>query len=95
MKLNCKVGDLAIVVRSVIGNTGKIVRCLRLHPAMCDVNGDRDQQTWEIDQAIGILENGEKCALFSDRNLRPIRDQPGEDETLTWVGLPAGHKVTA
>lgn len=28
--MNCKPGDLAIVVRSIAGNDGKIVRCLRL-----------------------------------------------------------------
>lgn len=32
------------------------------------------------------------CAL-RDSNLRPIRDQDGEDETLTWAGKP--EQVTA
>ena len=30
MTLNCKAGDLAIVVKSFTGNEGKIVRCIRL-----------------------------------------------------------------
>ena len=26
--------------------------------------------------------------IAEDRYLKPIRDQPGEDETLTWAGKP-------
>lgn len=34
-----------------------------------------------------------KFAAIQDRHLRPIRDQDGEDETLTWAGKPS--EVTA
>lgn len=34
-------------------------------------------------------------AVMWDSRLRPIRDQPGEDETLTWAGLPQDAGVTA
>lgn len=29
---------------------------------------------------------------IADKNLRPIRDQPGEDEILRIAGKPADHK---
>ena len=32
--------------------------------------------------------------IFHPKNLRPIRNQPGQDETLTWAPVP-GEKVTA
>lgn len=33
--------------------------------------------------------------LIWDSRLRPIRDQPGDDETLTWAGLPNRQEVAA
>ena len=87
MTLNCKVGDLAIVVRSRAGNEGKIVRCLALHPAGTDGRSIEYGPMWRIDgkkirglSASGkLLDMREYCA---DSSLRPIRplDEP---ETIT------------
>lgn len=30
---------------------------------------------------------------IADKNLRPIRDQPGEDETLTWADVPVAPSI--
>lgn len=90
--MNCKQGDLAIVVRSSAGNEGKIVRCLRLIKSIIwvDVDGKGSRHpTWEIDVLLpdwsGIFTN-----YICDYQLRPIRD-PGDDavdETLIWLPVP-------
>ena len=109
MKLNCKVGDLAIVVRSQMGNAGKIVKVIS--PSS---NGwkSSDGRTWQQLPGDGVMwivecagglafqdSSGRRGVLkarpFRDADLRPIRDQPGEDETLNWVGLPQDAGVTA
>jgi hypothetical protein len=37
---------------------------------------------WVIDRAL-TCSHGFECPLALDRNLRPIRDNPGEDEMLS------------
>lgn len=75
MGLNCKPGDLAIVVRSVIGNEGKIVRCLYLatdDEAMEITEG----RVWKIDrELLSLSEIGtiRKAAFCEDDILRPIK----------------------
>jgi len=95
--MNCKQGDLAIVVRSVAGNEGKIVRCVRLMgPTRLALPDWKmvDPICWEIDRHVfdcfGIQQK-----YFPDECLRPLRD-PGDDaqdETLTWLDVPS--EVTA
>ena len=91
--MNCKPGDLAILVRSDSGNAGKIVRCVRLHP---NTGLDADGRSlgrvslhprWVIDPP---LPNGAWGLIFTapDVYLRPIRDSDGTDETLLWAGKP-------
>lgn len=85
--MNCKPGDLAIVVMSLAGNEGKIVRCIRLVPGgkrwkefgLCD--------TWETDTMLPNIA-GYENNLMRDAQLRPIRDNDGEDETLQWAPVP-------
>jgi hypothetical protein len=89
MKLNCKVGDLAWVVRSVCGNEGKIVRCLRFLPAHRweRVDGSiRVGNGWETDPVLFGWDGRETVA--NDAALRPIRD-PGDDaRDESWAYLP-------
>lgn len=77
--MNCKQGDLAIVIRSVRGNEGKIVRC---------VSPLKIIEAWTVEpdfnpEVLGI-------PTFPDAWLRPIRDQDGEDEMLRIAGKPMG-----
>jgi predicted 2-oxoglutarate/Fe(II)-dependent dioxygenase YbiX len=90
MKLNCKPGDLAVFVRSMAGNEGKIVKVTRL--ATVD-----ELQQLNMTQRFGSLwwtENlvrtahGRNLPLATDSFLRPIRDSEQDDETLTLAGLP-------
>lgn len=93
MKLNCKVGDLAVVINAhyVKSKVGRLVRCIELvQPGflfVCTVSGDTQvgdfQPTW-------IVESGNDRWLHGDARLRPIRD-PGDDavdESLSWLPVP-------
>lgn len=93
MTLNCKQGDLAIIVKSTCGNEGKIVRCLELlHTEwITDVNGVRrnyvggGRYVWCIDRTINFksLRTGyiTQMAYCSDAYLRPLRGDL-DDETI-------------
>ena len=92
MKLNCKPGDLAVIVRSDAGNEGRIVRCIRF---VGKVPGWVDDDRWEIDQVLkGHL--GGKSKTVRDSRIRPLRD-PGEDardESLSWLPVPSREEVS-
>jgi hypothetical protein len=96
--MNCKKGDLAVVVRSSHGNEGKVVRCVQFIPAFRRIFADGSSQTtagWEIDPRLASFDGPDACWAAPDECLRPIRD-PGDDatdETLTWLPVPT--KVTA
>ena len=100
--MNCKQGDLAIVVKADSLNFGRLVRILRPW-----INGEEPRWSeseflWFV-ESVGaplIVPDGFHKGLrtkrpFADSSLRPIRD-PGdaaEDETLSW--LPAPSKEAA
>jgi hypothetical protein len=70
--MNCKPGDLAMVVRSVMGNDGRIVQCLRLAGGIACAG----YPVWEIDtELLGIL--GYKDNFIADNQLRPITPPAG------------------
>lgn len=93
--MNCKPGDLAVVVRGSVG-LGAVVRCIRILGkfapserisipglgSFCSVAGG---QVWEIEHS--------QFAVASDDCLRPIRDNDGEDEMLRIVGKPQPVEV--
>ncbi|MDE1866978.1 MAG: hypothetical protein KGI08_04615 [Thaumarchaeota archaeon] len=84
--MNCKQGDLAIVVKSTAGNEGKIVTCLKLFnkvPGRTDSHGP----LWETDTALNNF-NGLTGKIVGttryipDSFLRPIKGLDElEDET--------------
>jgi len=99
MKLNCKAGDLAIMVKSYAGNEGRIVRCLAFMPnELFLIPGGAIicVPAWKIDVLLKGVNN--KTTLFvPDSCLRPIRD-PGDDatdETLEWLPVPTKQGVPA
>ena len=89
--MNCKEGDLAVVVRSWAKNEGKIVTCIRLTPYQ-----EHDLKdpgfVWEVD-AILRGADGLGSNFIHDDQLRPLRNNPGADETLSWKDVP--QEVTA
>jgi hypothetical protein len=88
--MNCKQGDLAVIVRSHAGNEGKLVRCLELIGLRCWFEADGSVSTlwtWRIDTPLFNAE-GELFPDIADDQLRPIRPGEGDDETLSWAGKP-------
>lgn len=94
--MNCKQGDLAIVVKSYGGHEGAIVRCVRIseyksfyRPDGKIVNFD----AWELDRKFMGWDGG-MTNICPDEYLRPIRPSEGADETLTWKAVPRTPEVT-
>ena len=76
--MNCKPGDLAIVVSEQSPqHTGKVVTVVRAF----------DRNSWICTPWLRTT-RGQPIA-WCDCALRPIRDNDKEDETLTWAGKPA------
>ena len=78
--MNCKPNDLAIIVRGVAFSKyiGRVVRVVESNGVL-----------WRLDESLDG--NPDYWIMVPDSCLRPIRDNPGQDETLTW----APHKETA
>lgn len=93
--MNCKPGDLAVIVKSSCGNEGVIVTCLRLAKelfSVIDPSGsiEFNAATWEVDRDIRDW-TGRVGRYVPDSILRPIRDNDGQDETLSWKSVPRPH----
>lgn len=87
--MNCKPGDLAIMVRSFAGNEGRILRCVRLSDWPGLTLPDRSVEigpVWEVDQQMSVW-GGQQHNLVLDSFLRPIRPQPddAQDESKAWL----------
>lgn len=83
---NCKVGDLAIVVKSWAGHEGKIVRIVG-DAGIVGWLGIGYHKSWFIDQML-VSEFGNPKNKMADFQLKPLRDNGGDDETLAWAGKP-------
>jgi len=102
-QLRCKQGDLAIVITCVDPSyIGKIVTCESyVPPNAVRVVDDSILvsiicPTWKIDinlprrlhrHFLGDVVT-KNIPYADDGQLRPLRDNPGADETLAWAGLP-------
>jgi len=87
--MRCKQGDLAVIVRSTVGNEGCIVECVQFRGTHTFASGATHHDCWKIKPT----RRGQYMA--PDSSLRPIRDSDGQDEMLRLVGLPAGTPVDA
>lgn len=100
--MNCRPGDLAIVIRGTSGvtaNSGRIVRVLRYYGRATFKSGATFEDCWLIEGHLEFVSGKPRCscsekygadACWPDEYLRPIRD-PGEDatdETLLWLPSP-------
>lgn len=89
-----------MIVRSVFGNDGKVVDVVKLYQ-----DGKGIPAWGVICKSLNMPHyteaNKRWCeargvdALICDSLLRPIRAQPGADETLTWKVVPSTDKVTS
>lgn len=86
----CRPGDLAMVVRNIDGNEGRLVHVDRRSWIKADgaiwwvVTTLQQFKTADI----GIVPPG-STILAADCDLRPIRGGDGVDETLRWASLPS------
>lgn len=95
--MNCKKGDLAVIVRSEAGNEGKFVTCIRLsdQDVWIDCSGRYYRAvTWVVDRKL-VGADGISSWQIEDSLLRPIRDSDGTDEMLRIAGLPKRDEVKA
>lgn len=92
MKLNCKLGDLAVIVRSDSGNEGAVVVCLEMYVGQW-ANGNYEAG-WLVDRWLPCRSGGQTRHV-ADRKLRPLRDGDGEDEMLRIAGRPADVQQAA
>ncbi len=85
--MNCKPGDMARVISSAemqrCGFVDRIVTC----ESECETVGGGPG--WNISPSLKCQCCGEICTGLADRVLRPIRNDPGADETLSWVDVPS------
>lgn len=98
MTLRCKQGDLAVMVRSMAGNNGKVFKCIRL-ATTAEMAGEgfdfkRYGPMWFTDARFNCSW-GHTTNLCFDFQIRPLRNDPGQDETLTWKDVPSTDKGTA
>lgn len=86
--MNCKPGDLAVCIRASVAQhlVGKVVTCVSL-------SNQFENPHWFTEPEYRDPIDG-KIWAFKDACLRPIRDQPGTDETLLWAPVPK-EKVKA
>ena len=81
--MNCKQGDLAIVVRSYAGNEGKIVTCVKyLGPTVFrnPKNVHVSLDAWEVDIDINGWDGTTTIKTFPDCYLKPLRGDLLNDE---------------
>lgn len=101
--MNCKQGDLAIVVGSDFGQNGMIVTCLRLlktNEVVDNIRFLKPGVTWVVDRPLTYRSAhlGVRVAhIAPDEALRPI-GKPSDDEvdeTLLWLPVPSTETADA
>lgn len=86
-QMNCRPGDVAMVVRVGPGMKwalGRVVRVTCLHLVA-------HVPTWELEEPL-VSPNVYKFTLAEDCCLRPLRHHPEDDESLAWVGRPTAGR---
>jgi hypothetical protein len=96
--MNCKLDDLAFVVRSKYGNEMKVVRCVVFLPNYQGRGEKNHRDCWGVEGILNMpFYTQDEIAwcrnlgfdyVIPDSSLRPIRDTDGQDEILRTAGLP-------
>jgi hypothetical protein len=98
--MNCKQGDMAVVIKSMAGNEGKIVTCLKfVGKDLIGVRANADD-FWLVDKQMNCINNGGGPGTMTapyarDHCLRPLRPSDKVDEMLLIAGLPNKVKEKA
>jgi hypothetical protein len=102
--MNCKPGDLAIVVRAPAGASiavGSLVKAVELlHGDICLHIGDTGStysasDAWRVEYRGSLVSPCGRLWTVTDSRLRPIRDNDSEDEILRIAGKPINTKEPA
>ena len=83
--MNCKPGDLAVIVRSKAGNCGRFLTVIRLATAedlLAYGDAHPGSPIWVSDTPVRDVA-GNVNPIVPDDILRPIRDQPGDESFVT------------
>lgn len=89
--MNCKTGDLAILVRVLKPKNSWLIGRLLIVGAPSYYY----EKSWAIDPPLLDPVSGREFHI-KDEHLRPIRN-PGHDaadETLSWLPVPSAHRET-
>lgn len=99
---NVRAGDLAYIVNCDIPeNNDRFVTVKEISHEWSLAN---NTLVWLVEASSPLMTSNtglKTRGVIRDANLRPIRDQPGSDETLEWAGkpkdltAPVPQKVTA
>lgn len=84
--MNCKPGDLAVVVRAEIPQDMVLVGRVTRVTSSYQYQGE---WVWKYKGRRLYDSDGSEILGLADRHLRPLRDSDDPDETLTWAGKPA------
>ena len=97
--MNCKPGMVVMVKKSKAGNEGRVGAVLRWVEAM-QVPYSSGASTnrhagWLVEGRFRATDriSEEPYGVFPDEWLIPLRDNDGEDQTLTWAGKPSDIKT--
>ena len=94
MTLRCKPGDLCVIVNAggkCASHIGKIIRVIKVfHKSELP----RGPWVWTYEGPHLVATDGTVVAWANDCALRPLRDAPGQDETLRLAGRPNPTMVT-
>lgn len=102
--MNCKPGDLAYIVapyvecgRGHFVTVERVARRTETFDGTCYHFMNNLGPAWVCSGAVPCEDGSgvSRRLVIADVCLRPIRDQPGEDQPLQWAGLPARQGVLA
>lgn len=79
--MNCKPGDIAIIVRTLRPIDTYTLGMVFKLGNICEMTSERvGRPYWRIE--------GDDSQAVADAVLKPLRDNPGDDETLSWAPVP-------
>jgi hypothetical protein len=91
--MNCRPGDLAVMVRSDAGNEGAVVEVVSFVGPYQFECGKCVNDAWLCKVPPSMERHRGRSSLpghlhISDSKLRPLRDSDGQDESLSWKEVP-------
>jgi hypothetical protein len=97
--MNCRPGDLAVLIKSTQGYEGAIVEVVSW-AGDYEFRNDCTAASWlcKVPSSMEWMAGHQTPAghlHIPDSWLKPLRNDPGTDETLEWKSLPSPHKEMA